>query len=445
MRISQISLKNVGPFDDAVFEFPEPKQGTKGELVLFEGPNGSGKTTLIEGIAGALAHQTSPQRSRARLRDQTSSIVVGVADGTSSGTLELRLSSGMPIDRLTGACQLRRDNLRGNGDAPIDWAAFSYRAHLDSPVLAVEGPRPIANSPPLLGALSFGDMRGVASPDPHALFGQLLINLQFELLQANDAAADPATRRALSEARRTSLERIAATLGEVIDREVRFDFPFGQHHATMTVDGEAIPLELLGEGMRSTVAWVADLLLRIHRISWVDAAKSPLDQDFWLLLDEVEESLHPTLQARLFPALRTLFPNARIYATTHSPFVVASVTDGVVFPIRPDRKTHHVSGSVQPERLEPGQSLEYVVTEIFEAQAGFVDEQTRLALAEHKADVRRIQQGAHVDWRALLERRRRLLALNDEVRTVVAMQEVPARDAIAAKVREEHVGREGRG
>ena len=53
MRLARLELTNIGPFEDAVFEIPEPKG--PGELVLFEGPNGSGKTTLVETIAVLLS------------------------------------------------------------------------------------------------------------------------------------------------------------------------------------------------------------------------------------------------------------------------------------------------------------------------------------------------------------------------------------------------------
>src|SRR4051794_14053055 len=49
MRLARLELKDIGPFEDVVFEIPEPKG--PGELVLFEGPNGSGKTTIMQAIA----------------------------------------------------------------------------------------------------------------------------------------------------------------------------------------------------------------------------------------------------------------------------------------------------------------------------------------------------------------------------------------------------------
>src|SRR5262249_55018598 len=148
----------------------------------------------------------------------------------------------------------------------------------------------------------------------------------------------------------------------------------------------------------------------------------PLDQALWLILDEVELSLHPTMQAQLYPALRELLPNARIYATTHSPFVIASVGEGVVFPIRPD-KDHKVRGPVKARPLHPGESLELVTEDVFDAPSGIVDQQTRDDIRAHDRDTQTLRKKEEIDWDAFMERRDRLMALNDEVRTLVAMQE----------------------
>lgn len=163
-----------------------------------------------------------------------------------------------------------------------------------------------------------------------------------------------------------------------------------------------------------------------------DASRSPLDQDFWLILDEIDEGLHPQLQMRLFPALRELFPRARIYATTHSPFVVASIGEGVVFPIRPDPKTRRVSGVIAPKPLRHGQSLAYVVEEVFATPSDFIDAETREALAIHREQVDQLRRGESIDWEVFRAKRSFLIGLNEEVATIVAMREVPARKQIAA-------------
>ena len=47
-----------------------------------------------------------------------------------------------------------------------------------------------------------------------------------------------------------------------------------------------------------------------------------------LLIDEIENHLHPTWQRRVIPALLEHFPGLQIFATTHSPFVVAGLKTG---------------------------------------------------------------------------------------------------------------------
>lgn len=60
-------------------------------------------------------------------------------------------------------------------------------------------------------------------------------------------------------------------------------------------------------------------------------------QDEWykksgvLLIDEIENHLHPNWQRRVIDALREHFPNVQIFATTHSPFLVSGRQAGEVY------------------------------------------------------------------------------------------------------------------
>ena len=55
-----------------------------------------------------------------------------------------------------------------------------------------------------------------------------------------------------------------------------------------------------------------------------------------LLIDEIENHLHPTWQRRVIPALLKHFPGLQIFATTHSPFVVAGLKAGQVHILKRD-------------------------------------------------------------------------------------------------------------
>lgn len=439
MRVARLELTGIGPFEGAVFEIPEPTRGT-GELVLFEGPNGSGKTTIAQMISGFAASEDFVHRFHdaenlsppmgefvQRFRDEGEALV-RIEHGDFWRTFGFKPGCQGPWNGTPGPAFPRSPGRR--------WAAFAYQGHQPTPVVATKGPAEI-ETPPLRGALSFGRV------DPaSAHFGQLLVNLDQELAKAfreTHREGVSAERRQemerLASSRQKMLDEIARALSAALDRRVTFEIPVGQHAPIVAVDGEPIPLDLLGEGMRSTFAWLSDLLVRLHRVPWEDAQCSPLEQDFWLILDEIDESLHPNMQARLYPALRQLFPNARIYATTHSPFVVASVGEGVVFPIRPDRD-HKVRGPVKARPLQPGESLELVTTDVFDAPSGFVDTQTREDIRAHDRDVQTLERKKEISWTAFMARRDRLMALNDEVRTLVAMQEVPVQQEVLRRLRE---------
>lgn len=463
MRLARLELKDIGPFEDAVFEIPEPTKGT-GELVLFEGPNGCGKTTVLQAIAVMLTggeapfgvsledavkpgknmpwlHTKPPVHDLVRrLRGGSSTAVVNVIHGAHAVGLELRtLQKANHVEhevlRSPGTHQnvaianLARFSRWAEYVEPIDWAAFAFQAHHRTADLATPGPRDI-HVGPLEGALSFGRQNPGSS-----LLGQFLVNLENDRTKAMVYASERADERKkheladVAQSRKEAISRFEKVFSKVLNRRTEIEFSVGQQEPALYFDSEAVPLDLLGEGLRSTLSWLSDLLVRVERVRWADTSRSSIDQEFWLILDEIEESLHPTMQAHIYPALRELFPNARIYATTHSPFVVASVGEGTVFPIRPD-KDHKVRGKIEARALEPGLSLEWVTSEIFQAQTGFIDAKVQGLLADHKRAIRRFERMGTVDWEEFFKRRAELMKLNDEVRVVVAMQETPMRAEI---------------
>lgn len=69
--------------------------------------------------------------------------------------------------------------------------------------------------------------------------------------------------------------------------------------------------------------------------------------EFTVLVDEVENHLHPTLQRRILPDLLNAFPNARFVVSTHSPLIVSSVRDSLVYALRYD-----AGNKIQSVRLD---------------------------------------------------------------------------------------------
>ena len=341
---------------------------------------------------------------------------------------KLATTIGAPYEKPSHVREKVGAFIHGNG--PTEWAAFAYRTCHRAEGTGVRGPAPLRFES-RQGALSFSSGRWLAS----VLFGLELVNLEYERLIGEAVARETpgredAARAAL--ASRESLERIAHCLSSVVGRRVEVRFPLGRQSPQIFFDGAEVPLELLGDGLRGTFSWVADLIVRLRHTPWKDTSRSPFDQEFWLLLDDVDQGLHPQLQARLYPALREAFPYARIYGTTHSPFVVASLGEGVVFPIRPDPRTRRVTGQVVARLLRPGSSLAVVVEEVFAAPSDFVDAGTCEALQRHREVVDRLRRGEAIDVDGFARDRLFLLGLNEDVAVVVAMREAPARRQVDA-------------
>ena len=84
----------------------------------------------------------------------------------------------------------------------------------------------------------------------------------------------------------------------------------------------------LSSGTQTTFLWIYWLAYKM--LNHYEFAEGWKDKPAILLIDEIENHLHPTWQRRVIPALLDHFPGLQIFATTHSPFVVAGLRAGQV-------------------------------------------------------------------------------------------------------------------
>ena len=103
-----------------------------------------------------------------------------------------------------------------------------------------------------------------------------------------------------------------------------------------TTDAGNDPLYIgeLSTGTQGLYLWIWFLALRMayhynYRTNWETRPAV-------LCIDEIENHLHPTWQRRVIPALLENFPGLQIFATTHSPFVVAGLKAGQVHLLNRD-------------------------------------------------------------------------------------------------------------
>lgn len=84
----------------------------------------------------------------------------------------------------------------------------------------------------------------------------------------------------------------------------------------------------LPDGYATILRIVTELMMRMekNRINAYDAKGI-------VLIDEIEAHLHIELQKNILPLLTTLFPNIQFVVSTHSPFILNSIENAVVYDL----------------------------------------------------------------------------------------------------------------
>jgi hypothetical protein len=108
--------------------------------------------------------------------------------------------------------------------------------------------------------------------------------------------------------------------------------------------GQEIPFDGWADGYRMTFSWLIDLY------GWAmqaDAITPDGGVRGVLLIDEVEQHLHPAMQSGLLPELRKALPDMQVLATTHSPLAaLGTESDNIVALHRIEK---HVQRAVVPD------------------------------------------------------------------------------------------------
>jgi len=93
-------------------------------------------------------------------------------------------------------------------------------------------------------------------------------------------------------------------------------------------DSMSFTLDKLSDGYSSLIAIVSELILRMEAFD-----VESYDMQGVVLVDEIETHLHVELQKKVLPFLTTFFPNIQFIVTTHSPFVLSSLSDTVILDL----------------------------------------------------------------------------------------------------------------
>lgn len=129
-------------------------------------------------------------------------------------------------------------------------------------------------------------------------------------------------------------ERVIAAIKNAIDLLIKE--PTGwhsleysaSHHQQLVMhhpEQGVLPVDMLSDGLRNTIAMVADLAFRACKLNPHLGERAALETPGIALIDEVDMFLHPHWQQTIIGGLRAAFPAMQFIVTTHSPQVLSTV------------------------------------------------------------------------------------------------------------------------
>lgn len=100
----------------------------------------------------------------------------------------------------------------------------------------------------------------------------------------------------------------------------------------------------LSDGYSAAIQIVADLILRMEQNWLKEGILSSYDVEGVVLIDELETHLHISLQRKILPFLTEFFPRIQFIVATHSPYILNSIEDCVIFDLENHIRMENLSG-----------------------------------------------------------------------------------------------------
>lgn len=111
------------------------------------------------------------------------------------------------------------------------------------------------------------------------------------------------------------------------DDALRLDFDIDTFKFTIVQSGhEPFDFSTLSMGYAAVFDIIGDLMMRME-------AKRDYSLEGVVLIDEIETHLHVALQKQIMPILTDLFPNVQFVLSTHSPFILNSTPNAIVYDL----------------------------------------------------------------------------------------------------------------
>ncbi|MDM8558337.1 AAA family ATPase [Candidatus Parabeggiatoa sp. HSG14] len=441
MKIEKLHLENIGVFNNLDLEFQSCGQpGKKAEIHIFTGANGSGKSTLLYALAGALAgpfqqpmhtelifqrfHHSNPNAFVEVLFENKQVINYSITKRQKKsyftdfplikgeiprylGISHAYASSNQKSvdDFINNFIQGQKFSPDANKQKGKSFAAFAYSGNrtlnsLDELTIEEKDWNPYDNG------LSF-----LETANSEQIIQSIAVQKMKQAIEFSQNNQETAQQYNFV------VQIIEKAIKDVVGWDIKFKLEAKPFSLFLEINQRVLEFNVLPDGLKSIISLIADLIRRLDKIVWIDDY-NVLEHSFILLLDEIDIHLHPAWQRKVLPVIQKIFPNAQIFVSTHSPFVVGSVSDAYVYSFK---LTENVSILDKVKPSQAGNSYSLILETIFGVEESF-DEETETQFRQFYQYRDDIMQGDDNKIEQWLQLARSMMEKGIEVADIVGME-----------------------
>lgn len=334
MYIKRVELENIRCFDKFEIDFEK-----RGSSVLLLGDNGDGKSTILKSIAMGLCDQSS---AAALFRELPGEFVRRRVDKEEAktgdfATIKIDLATGGGVvyrivttitslktfERVTQKLYMTRG---GGKPVEIDQDKDPYKFPWNHIFVSGYGP-----GIRVQGSADFQHYLAADAVYPLFKHDEPLQNPELVIRRLIEEESDRnENSKTKTENTKEVLNYVKSLLKDLLGLENKDQVLLTKTGIKVKGRWGISELGELGDGYRSTVTWVLDLLswwfLNIdNNVKW------KIDDIIGIVLvDEIEQHLHPRWQLEIMQRLQDAFSKIQFIATSHSPLVVSGCKDCII-------------------------------------------------------------------------------------------------------------------
>lgn len=301
--ITEINIKKIRHLENIDIKLSD----THKKHLILTGKNGSGKTSVLDTIANYLDYAKPEEQSEKNFAAYEKRIFEYTKALDQAHT---NASSDINLSFNTSWEQLKEEHLQGRLLLAYYKCDREFRADISGHVEKV-----------------FLDTAYTMSDAPKELFVKYLVDLKVtEALSKNNS--NEAKANSISEWF-VQFEKLLRIIFEDPTLELRFDedrFSF----FICQKGREPFDFNCMSSGFSAIMDIVLDIMMRMVKIK---GRIFEFDLPGIVLIDEIETHLHLELQKKIMYILTKLFPNVQFIVSTHSPFILNSLDDVVIYDL----------------------------------------------------------------------------------------------------------------